>query len=138
MHEAAKKLGIDQVAIRKLNAPEGQALFGLVPPNTPPGRPRNKLTSCFVKEALDQGAELFGWEARKGNSGKRTGSKVRGIGCGTGAYTAGSIGVDGLCVLRPDGKLEIHQGIGNLGTHRSVTPRASSPKFPACRGRTAK
>ena len=120
VHEAAKKLGIDQVAIRKLNAPEGQALFGLVPPNTPPGRPRNKLTSCFVKECLDQGAELFGWEARKANSGKRTGSKVRGIGVGTGAYTAGSIGVDGLCILRPDGKLEIHQGIGNLGTHSVI------------------
>ena len=116
VHEAAKKLGLDQVAIRKLNAPEGQALFGLVAPETPPGRPRNKLTSCFVKECLDQGAELFGWEARKGNSGKRTGSKVRGVGVGTGAYTAGSIGVDGLCILRPDGKLEIHQGIGNLGT----------------------
>lgn len=120
VHEAAKKLGIDQVAIRKMNAPEGQAVFGLVPPNTPPGRPRSKLTSCYVKEALDQGAELFGWDARKGNSGKRTGSKVRGIGCGTGAYTAGSIGVDGMCVLRPDGKLEIHQGIGNLGTHSVI------------------
>ena len=120
VHEAAKKLGIDQVAIRKINAPEGQALFGLVPPNTPPGRPRNKVTSCFVKECLDQGAELFGWEARKANSGKRTGSKVRGVGCGTGAYTAGSIGVDGLCILRPDGKLEIHQGIGNLGTHSVI------------------
>jgi CO/xanthine dehydrogenase Mo-binding subunit len=120
VHEAARKLGIDQVAIRKLNAPEGQALFGLVPPNTPPGRPRNKLTSCFVKECLDQGAELFGWEARKGQSGKRTGSKVRGIGVGTGAYTAGSIGVDGLCILRPDGMLEIHQGIGNLGTHSVI------------------
>jgi CO/xanthine dehydrogenase Mo-binding subunit len=117
VHEAAKKLGLDQVAIRKLNAPEGQAVFGLVTPETPAGRPRNKVTSCFVKECLDQGAELFGWEARKGNSGKRNGSKVRGIGVGTGAYTAGSIGVDGLCVLRPDGKLEIHQGIGNLGTH---------------------
>jgi CO/xanthine dehydrogenase Mo-binding subunit len=120
VHEAARKLGIDQVAIRKMNAPEGQAVFGLVPPNTPPGRPRSKLTSCFVKECLDQGAELFGWEARKANSGKRTGSKVRGIGCGTGAYTAGSIGVDGLCILRPDGKLEIHQGIGNLGTHSVI------------------
>jgi len=120
VHEAAKKLGIDQVAIRRLNAPEGQAQFGLNPPNTPAGRPRNKLTSCFVKECLDQGAELFGWEARKPNSGKRTGSKVRGIGVGTGAYTAGSIGVDGLCILRPDGKLEIHQGIGNLGTHSVI------------------
>jgi CO/xanthine dehydrogenase Mo-binding subunit len=117
MHEAAKKLGLDQVAMHRMNAPEGQALFGLVPPGTPPGRPRSKLTSCFVKEALDMGAEMFGWAGRQGQSGKRTGSKVRGIGCGIGAYTAGSIGVDGLCILRPeDGKLEIHQGIGNLGT----------------------
>jgi len=116
MHEAAKTLGIDQVAIHKMNAPEGQALFGLVPPNTPPGRPRNKLTSCFVKECLDTGAEMFNWEARQANSGKRTGSKVRGVGVGIGAYTAGSIGVDGLCILRPDGILEIHQGVGNLGT----------------------
>jgi hypothetical protein len=76
VHEASKKLGIDQVALHKMNAPEGQALFGLVPPNTPPGRPRSKLTSCYVKEALDQGAELFGWDARKGNSGKRTGTKA--------------------------------------------------------------
>jgi xanthine dehydrogenase molybdenum-binding subunit len=120
VHEAAKKLGIDQVAMRKINAPEGQAQFGLVPPDTPPGRPRNKVTSCFVKECLDQGAELFGWEAKKANSGKRTGTKVRGVGVGTGAYTAGSIGVDGLCILRPDGKLEIHQGIGNLGTHSVI------------------
>ncbi len=45
--------------------PKGRRSFGLVPPNTPPGRPRNKLTSCFVKEALDKGAELFGWEERK-------------------------------------------------------------------------
>jgi xanthine dehydrogenase molybdenum-binding subunit len=117
VHEAAKKLGIDQVAIRRLNAPEGQAQFGLVPPNTPPGRPRNKLTSCFVKECLDTGAQMFNWEARKSVSGQRNGSKVKGIGVGTGAYTAGSIGVDGLCILRPDGMLEIHQGIGNLGTH---------------------
>ncbi|OFW39954.1 MAG: aldehyde oxidase, partial [Acidobacteria bacterium RIFCSPLOWO2_12_FULL_67_14b] len=114
--EAARKLGVDQVAIRRMNAPEGAALFGLVPPNTPAGRPRNKLTSCFVKEALDKGAEIFGWEARKARSGQRRGSKVTGIGVATGAYTAGSIGVDGLCILRPDGKLEIHQGIGNLGT----------------------
>jgi CO/xanthine dehydrogenase Mo-binding subunit len=117
VHEAAKKLGIDQVEIHKINAPEGQPLFGLVPPDTPPGRPRNKLTSCFVKECLDQGAQMFNWEAKKALSGQRTGSKVRGVGVGVGAYTAGSIGVDGLCILRPDGKLEIHQGIGNLGTH---------------------
>ena len=38
----------------------------------------------------------------------------------TGSYTAGSIGVDGLCVIKPDGKLYIHQGIGNLGTQSVI------------------
>lgn len=118
--EAARKLGVDQVAIRKLNAPAGPAEFGLVSATTPAGRPRNKVTSCFVKEALDKGAEIFGWEARKARSGQRRGSKVTGIGVATGAYTAGSIGVDGLCILRPDGRLVIHQGIGNHGTHSVI------------------
>jgi xanthine dehydrogenase molybdenum-binding subunit len=138
VHEAAKKLGIDQVAIRRLNAPEGQAQFGLVPPNTPPGRPRNKLTSCFVKECLDTGAQMFNWEARKSVSGQRTGSKIKGIGVGTGAYTAGSIGVDGLCILRPDGMLEIHQGIGNLGTHSTFDTARVICGCPASRGNRPK
>jgi len=115
--EAARKLGLDRIAIRKTNAPEGQAQFGLVPVNAPPGRPRNKLTSCFVKECLDKGAEMFNWEERKQRSGQRRGNKITGVAVATGSYTAGSIGVDGLCVLKPDGKLYIHQGIGNLGTH---------------------
>ena len=73
VHEAAKKLGIDQLR-RKMNAPEGQAVFGLVPPNTPPGRPRSKLTSCFVKECLDRAPSCSAGSAQT-NSGKRTGSK---------------------------------------------------------------
>jgi len=32
-------------------------------------------------------------------------------------YTGGSIGYDGLLVVRPDGKLYVHQGVGNHGTH---------------------
>ncbi|MGE0462455.1 MAG: xanthine dehydrogenase family protein molybdopterin-binding subunit [Vicinamibacterales bacterium] len=115
--EAARKLGLDRIAIRKVNSPEGQAQFGLAPVNAPPGRPRNKLTSCFVKECLDKGAEMFNWEERKQRSGQRRGNKVTGVAVATGSYTAGSIGVDGLCVIKPDGKLYIHQGIGNLGTH---------------------
>ncbi len=118
--EAARKLGVDRIAIRKTNGPEGQALFGLVPANAPPGRPRNKLTSCFVKECLDKGAEMFNWEERKKRSGQRRGNKVTGVAVATGSYTAGSIGVDGLCVIKPDGKLYIHQGIGNLGTHSVI------------------
>ena len=52
--KAARKLGIDQVAIRKINAPEGKALFG---PPAGPKAVRQYVTSAFVKEALDKGAE---------------------------------------------------------------------------------
>ena len=78
------------------------------------------MTSCFVKEAPRPGRRAVQLGRAQGATGKRTGSKVRGVGVGTGAYTAGSIGVDGLCVIKPDGKLYIHQGIGNLGTHSVI------------------
>jgi len=59
--KAAKKLGIDQVALRKINAPAGKAGFG---PALPNGRQQN-VTSAFVKEALDKGSEMFKWDERK-------------------------------------------------------------------------
>jgi CO/xanthine dehydrogenase Mo-binding subunit len=111
--KAARKLGIDQVAIRRINAPEGKALFG------PPGGPkavRQYVTSAFVKEALDKGADVFKWDERKAQSGRRNGSKVRGVGVAVSAYSAGSVGFDGLIVLKPDGRLYIQSGIGNHGT----------------------
>jgi xanthine dehydrogenase molybdenum-binding subunit len=112
--KAARKLGLDQVAIRYVNAPAGKAPFG--PPDQKTGK-QNYVTSAFVREALDRGKELFKWDERKQRSGKRQGSKVRGIGVGIGPYVGGSIGFDGLMVIKPDGKLYIQSGIGNLGTH---------------------
>jgi xanthine dehydrogenase molybdenum-binding subunit len=109
---AARKLGIDQVAIRRINAPEGKAMLG---PPLPNGR-RAYATSAFVKEALDRGAELFKWEERKGQSGKRQGSKVHGVGVAVSTFVAGSTGFDGLFVIKPNGRLYIQSGIGNLGT----------------------
>ena len=44
--KAAKKLGLDQVAIRRINSPEGKALYGPARPN---GQ-RGHITSAFVKE----------------------------------------------------------------------------------------
>ena len=111
--KAARMLNIDQVAIRRINAPSGQASFG------PPGRPdfiRGKVTSAFVKEALDKGALLFKWEERMARSGKRSGSKVRGTGVAMSAYSGGSFGFDGLFILKPDGRMYIQSGVGNLGT----------------------
>jgi CO/xanthine dehydrogenase Mo-binding subunit len=38
------------------------------------------------------------------------------VGCAVSAYSAGSIGYDGLFVIKPDGRMYVHSGIGNLGT----------------------
>lgn len=111
--KAAKRLGLDQVAIRRVNAPAGKAIYG--PPN--PNGTRLHVTSAFVKEALDRGVEVFGWEDRKTRSGQRRGPKVRGIGVAVGPHGAGSVGFDSIMTIRPDGKLYVQSGVGNLGTH---------------------
>jgi xanthine dehydrogenase molybdenum-binding subunit len=114
--KAAKQLGIDQLAIRRLNSPEGKAPYGGPRPN---GQ-RAHITGAFVKQGLDRGAELFKWEERKARSGKRQGSLVRGVGVAVGPHGAGSIGFDGLMTLQPDGKLYVQSGVGNLGTHSCI------------------
>src|SRR5581483_5160511 len=114
--KAAKKLGLDQVAIRRINSPEGKALYGAPRPNGS----RAHTTSAFVQQALDRGAELFKWDERKQRAGKRQGSKVRGLGVAVGPHGSGSIGYDGLMTIRPDGKLYVQSGVGNLGTHSTI------------------
>ncbi len=114
--KAARKLGVDQVAIHRVNAPEGKAQFG--PANARGERPH--VTSAFVKEALDRGAELFRWDERQAQGGKRQGAKVRGYGVATSSFVAGSTGYDGLFVIKPDGRMYIQSGIGNLGTESMI------------------
>jgi xanthine dehydrogenase molybdenum-binding subunit len=109
--KAARKLGVDQVAIRRLNAPEGKAPFGPLVAGK-----QQYATSAFIKEALDRGAEQFKWNERKGNTGKRNGSKVRGVGVSISSYSGGTVGFDGLFVIKPDGRVYIQSGVGNLGT----------------------
>ena len=109
--QAARKLEIDQVALRHINAPSGKAPFG--PPSASGKMPY--CTSSFIKEALDRGSELFRWKERAALP-KRSGTMARGVGVSVSCYSGGSIGFDGLFVLKPDGKLYIQSGIGNLGT----------------------
>src|SRR4029450_1702228 len=114
LSKAAKKLGVDQVELRKINAPAGKAPFG---PTLPNGR-QNYVTSAFVREALDKGREMFGWDAKKAShSGKQQGTKARGIGVAVSPYAGGWIGFDGLFIITPDGRIQFQSGIGNLGTH---------------------
>jgi CO/xanthine dehydrogenase Mo-binding subunit len=110
--KAARTLGIDQVAMRRLNAPEGKAALG---PANAQGQ-RGYATSAYLKEALDKGREQFGWDERKARSGRKVGSKVRGVGVAVSTFVAGSVGFDGLFVIRPDGRMYVQSGVGNLGT----------------------
>jgi CO/xanthine dehydrogenase Mo-binding subunit len=111
MAKASRRLGIDQVAIHRVNAPVGKAPIG--PPG--PNGKRAYVTSAYVQQALDRGVEQFQWEKRKALP-KRIGTKARGIGIATSCFVGGTIGWDGLVILKPDGKLYIQSGIGNLGT----------------------
>ena len=112
--KAARKLGVDQVELRKINAPAGKAPFG---PTNPNGR-QNYVTSAFVREALDKGRDVFKWEEKKAlyGSGNKKGNKARGIGVAVSPYSGGSIGFDGLFIIKPDGRIQFQTGIGNLGT----------------------
>ncbi len=105
--KAARELGIDRLAIRRLNDPENGSVFG--PRRTP-------VTSSYIKDALAKGAEIFKWDERKKRNGKRTGSKVTAIAVGQAYHPSGFTGFDGLVRITPDGKLHIHTGVGNLGT----------------------
>ena len=48
------------------------------------------------------------------------GTKVRGSGVAVSAFSGGSIGFDGLFIIKPDGRVQFQSGIGNLGTHSVI------------------
>ena len=109
MDRAAKELGIDRIAIRRINAPDSDGKYGA---------DQGPVTSAYMKEALDLVAERFNWDERKKLSGQRNGTKVTGIGIGQAYHSAGNNGFDGLMRITPRrGRLHIHTGIGNLGTY---------------------
>ncbi|HEX4804034.1 MAG TPA: molybdopterin cofactor-binding domain-containing protein, partial [Myxococcaceae bacterium] len=113
--KAARRLGLDQVAIRRINCPEGKAPYG-----PPVGGKLQHATSAFIKEALDRGAEQFKWQERAARTPKKIGSKVRGVGVSLSCYVGGTTGFDGLFVITPDGRVHFHSGIGNLGTESMI------------------
>jgi CO/xanthine dehydrogenase Mo-binding subunit len=113
--KAARQLGLDQVAIRRINCPEGKALFGPLVQGK-----QQHVTSAFIKEALDRGAEKFKWSERVARTPKRSGTKARGIGVSLSCYVGGTIGFDGLLVIKPDGRITFQSGIGNLGTENMI------------------
>lgn len=118
LDKAAKHLGLDPLAIRQINAPDSEDTFGA----------RNStLTSSHIGGALSKGAEQFGWQAKRAESGNKRGSKVIGVGVGQAYHSAGANGFDGLVRISPEGKLHIHTGVGNLGTYsHTATSRVAA------------
>lgn len=106
--KAARELGMDRLEIRQINAPGMDARLGGA---------QGPVTSCYLRQALANGAEAFDWQSKSAASGARRGSKVTGVGVGQAFHPAGFSGFDGIVVLTPEGKLHIHTGIGNLGTY---------------------
>ncbi len=110
MDRAANQLGIDRLEMRKINSPVSQAKFE--------GNLESNVTTAYVDEAFDKLDAMIDWKSAKQRSGSRDGSRVTGVGVAMSAFTAGASGFDGLMVIRPDdGKLVLHSGVGNLGTH---------------------
>jgi xanthine dehydrogenase molybdenum-binding subunit len=113
--KAARKLGVDQVSVRRVNCPEGKAPFGPAVNGK-----RQYATSAFLKDALDRGAEQFKWQERVARTPKRIGSKVHGVGVSLSCYVGGTIGFDGLLIITPEGRVRFQSGIGNLGTESVI------------------
>ena len=109
--KAAKAIGMDRVAFRRINAIDSGGFQG---------GGQGPVTSAFVREALDQGMRTFGW-AEKNALAKKNGSKVRGLGVGIGYHGAGGRGYDGLVRIGPDGRLYIHSGVGNSVSYTHLT-----------------
>ena len=108
LDKAARELSLDQVAIRRINAPDSSARYS---------SGQGPVTSAHLRDALDLGVERFGWAERRARSGQRAGSKVRGVGVGQAFHSAGSSGFDGLVRIDTEGRLHIYTGVGNLGTY---------------------
>ena len=104
----AALVNVDRVNFRHLNALRSDGFQG---------GGQGPVTSSFISEALAQGAREFDWQARTAQTRELGGSKKRGIGVGIGYHGAGSRGYDGLLRITPDGTLQIHSGVGNLGTY---------------------
>lgn len=122
MDKAAKQLGVDRLEIRKINAANNQ---------TTVYEDQEPVSSAYMKEALEMGAQMFGWEGKRDGA-RRRGNKVVGLGIGQGYHSAGSKGFDGLVRITPDGTIHLHSGVGNLGTYSYASTTRSAAEVLKC------
>src|SRR5690606_42155290 len=83
LDKAARELGIDRLALRLANAPGGGV-------GAKYGPEQGEVTSAYLREALQKGAEAFNLDERSQESGRRKGSEVRSYGSGQALQTRGT------------------------------------------------
>lgn len=106
--KAADEIGMDQLEF-DMGISAGH--------HDPIGPDRVPNTSNYRREALELAGEMIDYDEIKELNGKVENGKVYGVGvCGS-HHPAGIAGMDGLIVIRPDNKVEIRTGVGNLGTY---------------------
>ncbi len=57
---------------------------------------------------------------------------MRGSGVAVSAFSGGSIGFDGLFIIKPDGRVQFQSGIGNLGTHSVIDVHRVAAEMLGC------
>jgi xanthine dehydrogenase YagR molybdenum-binding subunit len=106
MDEMAEKLGLDPIEFRVLNEPA-----------TSPGDPSKRFSDRHLVECLRQGAERFGWSARKAKPASvRDGRWLVGMGVAAG-YRGAPTGKSAARVsLDGKGKLRVETDMTDIGT----------------------
>lgn len=123
MDAAARQLNMDRVEIRRINAPDSNSRINA---NQGP------VTSAYMKQALELGAQMFAWDKKLGEKNTTAAHKVIGLGIGQGYHSAGAKGFDGLVRITPDGKIHLHSGVGNLGTYSYASTTRSAAEVLKC------
>ena len=124
MDIAARELGMDRAKFRRVNAPHSES---------PVYEHQGPVTSAFMAEAIDMATAMFNWTEREAAPRQRNGSKIRGLGVGLGYHAAGGNGYDGLVRITPDGRIHLHNGVGNLGTYSYAGTARAAAEVLKCR-----
>ncbi len=111
--KAARKLGLDQVAIRKDQCRRGQ---GPVRTDRSQRQARVHHQLLYEGSARPRRRKAIQLGGKRKAQPKKMGTNVRCVGVSMSTFVGGSTGYDGLFVIKPDGKVYIQTGIGNLGT----------------------
>ncbi|MGR3755748.1 MAG: xanthine dehydrogenase family protein molybdopterin-binding subunit, partial [Tranquillimonas sp.] len=104
MDELAEKIGLDPVELRRRNIPDKDPESG------------KDYSSRRFREALDSGAEAFGWSDRPGPCERREGEWLIGYGMASAARVNALMESQARVILTPDGRARVETDMTDIGT----------------------